>query len=68
MRARTSRRDISTVALMIFGVNPEHPPLVKLVAAAPLLGMQLNQPHPSNPFFIAEEHMGGSQLLYGNAG
>jgi hypothetical protein len=51
---------------MIFGVNPEHPPLVKLVAAAPRLGMQLNQPHPSNPFLIAEEYMGGSQLLYGN--
>lgn len=29
-----------------FGVNPEHPPLVKLVAALPLLGMHLQQPHP----------------------
>ncbi len=49
-----------------FGVNPEHPPLVKLVAAAPLLGMQLQQPQPPNPFFYAEEYMGGDQLLDGN--
>ncbi len=49
-----------------FGVNPEHPPLVKLVAAAPLLGMELRQPHPPNPFFFAEEYIGGDQLLYGN--
>ena len=39
-----------------FGVNPEHPPLVKLVAAIPLLGMELKQPHPPNPFFIVEEY------------
>lgn len=49
-----------------FGVNPEHPPLVKLVATAPLLGMELRQPHPPNPFFFAEEYIGGDQLLYGN--
>ncbi|MBS1834142.1 MAG: phospholipid carrier-dependent glycosyltransferase, partial [Acidobacteria bacterium] len=26
-----------------FGVNPEHPPLAKLVAAAPLLGLPLKE-------------------------
>ncbi len=49
-----------------FGVNPEHPPLVKLVAAAPLLGMHLRQPHPPPSFFLMEEYFGGGQLLYGN--
>ncbi len=49
-----------------FGVNPEHPPLVKLVAAAPLLGLHLQQPHPPNPYFLAEENLGGAQLLQGN--
>lgn len=49
-----------------FGVNPEHPPLVKLVAAAPILGMQLRQPHPPPILFFAEEYIGGDMLLYGN--
>ena len=48
-----------------FGVNPEHPPLVKLVAALPLLGMQLRQPHPPNPLYLAEESIGGDQLCWG---
>ena len=51
-----------------FGVNPEHPPLVKLVAAAPLLGLELRQPHPPNPVFFAEEYIGGGQLLGMNDG
>jgi hypothetical protein len=51
-----------------FGVNPEHPPLVKLVAAMPLLGLRLQQPHPPNPFFMAEEYMGGAELLQINDG
>ncbi len=49
-----------------FGVNPEHPPLVKLVAALPLLGMQLRQPHPPPINFLVEQYMGGDQLLNGN--
>jgi dolichyl-phosphate-mannose--protein O-mannosyl transferase len=49
-----------------YGVNPEHPPLVKLAAAAPLLPMHLVQPHPPNPFFMAEEYIGGEQLMAGN--
>jgi hypothetical protein len=49
-----------------FGVNPEHPPLVKMVAAAPLLRMDLKQPHPPNPYFMAEQYIGGGELLYEN--
>jgi dolichyl-phosphate-mannose--protein O-mannosyl transferase len=49
-----------------FGVNPEHPPLVKLVAALPLLGMNLKQPQPPNPFFIVEEYAGGEELMRAN--
>ena len=33
-----------------FGMNPEHPPLVKLLAALPLLPMRLNVPPPPAAF------------------
>ena len=49
-----------------FGVNPEHPPLVKLVAAAPLLAMHIKPPNPPRVFFLAEQYGGGSQLLAEN--
>ena len=50
-----------------FGLNPEHPPLLKFIAAVPLLPMQLQQPHPPTTFSSkAEEYIGGGQLLYGN--
>ncbi len=49
-----------------FGVNPEHPPLVKLVAAAPLLAMHIKPPNPPRMFFLAEEYGGGSELLAEN--
>ena len=49
-----------------FGVNPEHPPVVKLVAAVPLLGMQLRQPHPPPINFIVEQYAGGAALLFAN--
>ncbi len=49
-----------------FGINPEHPPLLKLVAAAPLLTLPLRQPHPPAFNAKAEEYIGGGQLLYGN--
>ncbi len=48
-----------------FGRNPEHPPLAKFIAAAPLLSMGLREPSPPPiPFFKAQDVMGGSQLLY----
>lgn len=49
-----------------FGVNPEHPPLVKLVAAVPLLPLHLKEPPPVPiPFFKAQNFVGASQFLYG---
>src|SRR5580700_8923033 len=48
-----------------FGRNPEHPPLVKLLASIPLLSMGLKEP-PSLPipFFKAQDLFNGVQLLY----
>jgi 4-amino-4-deoxy-L-arabinose transferase-like glycosyltransferase len=49
-----------------FGVNPEHPPLVKLVAAVPLLPLHLKEPPPVPiPFFKAQNFIGAAQFLYG---
>ncbi|MBV8866238.1 MAG: phospholipid carrier-dependent glycosyltransferase [Acidobacteriaceae bacterium] len=48
-----------------FGVNPEHPPLVKLVAAVPLLPLQRKEPPPVPiPFFKAQNFIAASQFLY----
>ena len=49
-----------------FGVNPEHPPLVKLVAALPLLGMKIKPPNPPKFMFLAEQYAGGDQMLEEN--
>lgn len=49
-----------------FGVNPEHPPLVKLVAAVPLLPLHLKEPPPVPiPFFKVQNFVAASQFLYG---
>jgi len=49
-----------------FGVNPEHPPLVKLVAALPLLSMKIKPPNPPRFFFLPEQYAGGDQMLAEN--
>ncbi len=49
-----------------FGANPEHPPLVKLVAALPLLFSRLKAPEVRPGFFKTEEFLGGTALLYQN--
>ncbi len=49
-----------------FGVNPEHPPLVKLVAAAPLLGMPIKLPTPPRFLFLVEQYAGSQQMLAEN--
>jgi len=46
-----------------FGVNPEHPPLVKLVATLPLLVDKPAYPEPTNRFFRADSALGGMRLL-----
>jgi len=47
-----------------FGVNPEHPPLGKLVAALPLLLSRPKYPDAPNTYFRAVSIVGGLQLLY----
>lgn len=47
-----------------FGVNPEHPPLVKLLAALPLLSLHPNLPPVPNQFFRFASGTGGLQFLY----
>lgn len=46
-----------------FGVNPEHPPLVKLVAALPLLVTRPNYPAPIPVFFRYQSGFGGMMLM-----
>ena len=48
-----------------FGRNPEHPPLVKMLAALPLLSMGLREPPPFPfPYFKAQDYVNGAQFLY----
>ncbi len=49
-----------------FGLNPEHPPLVKMLATAPLFGMPLNVPAPQGRFFKYDAFLGGKDFLYKN--
>ena len=49
-----------------FGINPEHPPLVKLVAALPLLRLPLQVPPLPRGFFRGVEFLGGEKFLYSN--
>jgi hypothetical protein len=49
-----------------FGINPEHPPLVKLLATVPLLPMPLRYSPPPPIDFKVACFMGGRQFLYSN--
>ncbi|MGB8010270.1 MAG: glycosyltransferase family 39 protein [Terriglobales bacterium] len=49
-----------------FGLNPEHPPLVKLVAAIPLLNMPLKMPALQDRNFKHEAFLGGKDFLFKN--
>src|ERR1035437_5832838 len=47
-----------------FGINPEHPPLVKLVASLPLVRVDKPMyPEPTHLFFRADSAIGGTRLL-----
>jgi hypothetical protein len=49
-----------------FGTNPEHPPLVKMLATIPLLSMDLKEPpHFAAPYFKMEDFINGTKFLYG---
>ncbi|HEX5282939.1 MAG TPA: phospholipid carrier-dependent glycosyltransferase [Bryocella sp.] len=47
-----------------FGINPEHPPLAKMVATIPLLPMHLAVQPPLPIHFRAASALGGRQFLY----
>lgn len=49
-----------------YGLNPEVPPLVKMVAAVPLLRMPLKVPPLQGRFFKDEAFFGGHDFLFGN--
>lgn len=49
-----------------YGLNPEHPPLVKLLAAVPILGQKLWTPPLMGIFFKGEAMAGGMQWLAHN--
>jgi 4-amino-4-deoxy-L-arabinose transferase-like glycosyltransferase len=49
-----------------FGINPEHPPLVKLVASLPLLISRPKCPPPPNVYFRAVSAISGKALLSGS--
>lgn len=52
-----------------FGLNPEHPPLVKALATLPLLSMNLRVPPAKGlPDFKTETFFDGRDLIYGNGG
>lgn len=48
------------------GLNPEHPPLVKMVAALPLLVMDLREPTLGNRYFKSEAYLSGRDFIFGN--
>lgn len=50
-----------------FGLNPEHPPLVKYLAALPLLNLHLREPvlDAARPFRM-QEVIGGREFVFGN--
>ncbi|HEV2678997.1 MAG TPA: glycosyltransferase family 39 protein, partial [Rhodanobacter sp.] len=49
-----------------YSLNPEHPPLVKLIATLPLLGLQLKVPEREGRYFKSEAYYDGHALLFGN--
>ena len=49
-----------------FGLNPEHPPLVKLLATAPLLPSQPKSRELEGRFFKEDAFLGGKDFLYHN--
>ena len=47
-----------------FGLNPEHPPLVKMIAALPLLGMNIPEPQLQNRNFKTEAYLSGRDFIF----
>lgn len=49
-----------------FGLNPEHPPMVKMLAALPILRMPLRLPALQGREFKIEAFLGGKEFLFRN--
>ena len=49
-----------------FGLNPEHPPMLKLLATSPLLSLPLKAPELQDRYFKEEAFLGGKDFLYQN--
>ncbi len=49
-----------------YSLNPEHPPLVKLVATLPLLALDLKIAPRQGRYFKSEAYYGGRELLFRN--
>jgi dolichyl-phosphate-mannose--protein O-mannosyl transferase len=49
-----------------YGLNPEHPPLVKMVAALPLMPLALRVPPLQNRWYKTESYLDGRELIYHN--
>lgn len=49
-----------------FGLNPEHPPLVKMIGAIPLQGMNLREPQLQNRYFKTEAYLSGRDFVFQN--
>lgn len=49
-----------------FGFNPEHPPLLKMIATLPLLPLELRVPPNQHRFFKMESYLDGRELLFRN--
>ena len=49
-----------------FGLNPEHPPLVKMIAAIPLRDMNLRERQLQNRYFKTEAYLSGRDLIFQN--
>ena len=51
-----------------YGYNPEHPPIVKMLATIPLLGLNLKVPPDQHRFFKTEAYLDGRELLFRSPG
>lgn len=49
-----------------FGLNPEHPPMLKMLATVPLLSLPLKAPNSENRYFKEDAFLGGKDFLYQN--
>lgn len=50
-----------------YALNPEHPPLVKLIATLPLLPLDLKTAPREGRYFKSEAYLGGRELLFRNS-